>query len=100
MKSTVKSEESNECRWNDAYRVSVYASYDAKKAATAVLILNKDTENRTLTLAVDTLRPRKIKFSPMSINLVTIPDDASAEYHELEYTMKMADDGLSPKTLR
>jgi hypothetical protein len=78
-------------------RMSVYASYDIKKAATAVLILNKDTVERTLTLVIDNLKPRKITFSPMSINIVTIPDDALTEYRLLEYNKQMADADLPPK---
>ncbi len=78
-------------------RMSVYASYDTKKAATAILVLNKETVERPLTLAVDNLKPRTIAFSPMSINIVTIPDDAAAEHCVLEYTMQMADAGLPPK---
>jgi hypothetical protein len=77
--------------------MSVYASYDPKKASTSILVINKDSTTRALKLAVDDLKPRKIKFAPMSINVVTIPDDAAAGYHELEYTMKMADAGLPPK---
>lgn len=81
-------------------RMSVYASYDAKKAATAVLVVNKDTVERVLTLAVDDLEPRTITYSPMSINIVTIPDDAGADHRILEYTMKMADASLPPKATR
>jgi hypothetical protein len=77
--------------------ISVYASYDAKKAATAILVINKDTEKRTLKLEVEDLKPRKITYAPMSINIVTIPDEASTEYHMLEYTMQMADAGLPPR---
>ena len=77
--------------------MSVYASYDEKKAATAILVLNKDSAERFLTLAVDDLKPRTVTFSPMSINIVTVPDDAAAEYHKLEYTMQMAEAGLPPK---
>jgi hypothetical protein len=80
--------------------MSVYASYDEKKASTAILVVNKDTVKRPLTLAVDNLKPRTITFSPMSINIVTIPDDAAAEYRMLEYTMLMADVGLPPKHTR
>jgi hypothetical protein len=79
-------------------RMSVYASYDAKKASTAILVLNKDTVERPLELAVDNLKPRIITFSPMSINMVTIPDDAGKEYSVLEYTIQMADAGLTPRT--
>jgi len=77
-------------------RMSVYASYDEKKASTAILVVNKDTVERPLTLAVDNLKPWTITFSPMSINIVTIPDDAAAEYRILEYNMRMADAGLPP----
>jgi hypothetical protein len=80
--------------------MSVYASYDAKKSATAILVINKDAVKRFLTLAVDKLKPRKIMFSPMSINIVTIPDDVSAKYHILEYTIQMADAALAPKDTR
>lgn len=81
-------------------RMSVYASYDAKKAATAVLVVNKDTVESPLTLAVDTLPPRTFTHSPMSIAIVTLPDDAAADYRILEYTMKMADAGLPPRAAR
>ncbi len=80
--------------------MSVYACYDEKKAATAILVVNKDTVKRVLTLAVDSLKPRKITFSPMSINIVTIPDDTSAGYHMIEYTMQMADAGIGPKNIQ
>lgn len=79
--------------------LSVYASYDPKKAATAILVLNKDSVKRSLKLAVEGLPPRKIRFAPMSINLVTIPD-GSAGYQELEYTMKMAEAGEPPRQAR
>jgi hypothetical protein len=72
-------------------RMSVYASYDA------ILVLNKDTAARPLTLAVDDLQPRTITFAPMSINIVTIPDDPVAEHRALEYTLQMADAGLPPQ---
>ncbi len=79
--------------------MSVYACYDEKKAATAVLILNKDTVERPLRLAVDNIKPRTITFAPMSINIVAVPDDASAEHRVLEYTLQMADAGLPPRTV-
>jgi hypothetical protein len=63
-------------------------------------VINKDTVERPLTLAVDNLQHRTITFSPMSINIVTIPDDAAEEYRMLEYTMLMADAGLPPKYTR
>ncbi len=78
-------------------RMSVYASYDAQKAATAILVLNKDTAARPLTLAVDNLKPRTITFAPMSINIVTIPDDPAAEHRVLQYTLQMAAAGLPPQ---
>jgi hypothetical protein len=81
-------------------RMSVYASYDAEKASTAILVINKDTVNRSLKLAVDNLGPRRITFSPLSINIVTIPDNAAEEHRVLEYTMQMADAGLPPQTTR
>ena len=81
-------------------RMSVYASYDGKKASTALLVVNKETVKRALTLEVDNLKPRTITFSPMSINIVTIPDDETAEYHILEYTKQMADAGLPPKGIQ
>jgi hypothetical protein len=77
--------------------MTVYASYDPKKAATAICVINKDTGKRTLKLSVDDLKPRTLKFAPMSINLVTIPDDASSPTRMLEYTQKMADAGLPPR---
>jgi hypothetical protein len=80
-------------------KMSVYASYDANKASTAILVVNKDTANRGLTFAVDSLQARTITFSPMSINIVTIPDD-NTDYHMLEYNMQMADAGLPPKDTR
>lgn len=80
--------------------MSVYASYDPKKAATAILVLNKDSVGRSLKLSVEGLAPRKIAFKPMSINLVTIPDDAKDGYRLLEYTQEMAEAGLPPKAVR
>ncbi|MFO1475082.1 MAG: hypothetical protein U1F98_00350 [Verrucomicrobiota bacterium] len=80
-------------------RMSVYASYDAKKAATAVLVINKEVVQRVLTLTIDDLKPRTITFSPMSINIVTILDDIAADHRILEYTMKMADAGLPPNLI-
>jgi hypothetical protein len=77
-------------------RLSVYTGYDSAKASTAVLVLNKDTLERPLKLVVDKLKPRSITFPPMSINLVTIPDDAGTEYSLLEYTIRMAEAGLPP----
>lgn len=78
-------------------RMSVYASYDKKKAVTAILVVNKNTVERVLTLAVDDLKPQTITFAPMSINIVTIPDDTAADYRLLEYTKQMADAGSPPK---
>ncbi len=80
--------------------MSVYASYDKKKAATAVLVLNKDSAKRTLKLEVDDLKPRTLQFAPMSINLITIPDDTKTECRVLEYNIKMADAGRPPKAVR
>lgn len=80
-------------------RMSVYASYDAKKAATSVLVVNKDTVPRTLTLAVDNIRPQAITYAPMSINVVTIPDELAADHRVLEYTMEMANAGLPPREM-
>ena len=77
--------------------MSVYASYDAAKGATAVLVVNKDSVKRALTLSVDGLEPRTITFSPLSINIVTIPDDGTTEHRFEEYTLKMAEAGLPPK---
>ncbi len=37
-----------------------------------------------------------LTFSPMSINIVTVPDDAAVEHRLLEYTLRMADAGLPP----
>jgi hypothetical protein len=81
-------------------RMSVYACYDAKKAATTVLVVNKDTAKRTLTLAVDDLGPQTIVFQPLSINIVTVPDDAAVGCRLLEYTKIMADAGLPPGAAR
>ncbi len=80
-------------------QMSVYASYDEKKSATAVLVLNKDKSERVLKIEIDNLTPQSISFSPMSINIVTIPD-SDAEYHLLEYTMKMAEAELPPRAIR
>jgi hypothetical protein len=77
--------------------MSVYASYNIEKASTSILVLNKDTTARWLELKVDNLKSPRISFSPMSINLVTIPDDTEKDFGVLEYTMKMAKEGLPPK---
>lgn len=76
--------------------MSVYAGYDAKKASTAVLVINKDTVKRVLTFNVDKLVPRTVTFQPMSINVIIIPDNNSAKLKILEYTMQMANAGLPP----
>ena len=69
---------------------SVYASYDATKGSTAVMVVNKDTAPKSLTLAVDDLTPQTILFPTMSINLVTIPDDAAAKTQLVSYSAEMA----------
>ena len=69
---------------------SVYASYDATKGSTAVMVVNKDTASKSLTLAVDDLTPQTILFPTMSINLVTIPDDAAAKTQVSTYSAEMA----------
>lgn len=79
---------------------SVYASYDPAKAATAVLVINKTDTAAPLSLAVDSLPPRLMTFGPLSISLVTIPDDGDAGTHVVEYNGDLADAGLGPKTLR
>ncbi len=79
---------------------SVYASYDAIKASTAVLVINKNSVAAPLSLAVDSLAPQTVLFDPMSIALVTIPDDTNAGIHMVEYTSAMAEAGLPPKTIR
>lgn len=79
---------------------SVYASYDAAKAATAVLVINKNSAASPLSLAVDSLARQTMTFDPLSINLVTIADDQDAGTHVVEYSADLADAGLGPKTLR
>lgn len=81
-------------------RMSVYASYDPTKAATAVLVINKDQVERALTLSVDNLEPRTFTYAPMSINIVTIPDDPATRHRVLEYTMTMSNAGQPPKFAR
>ncbi len=79
---------------------SVYASYDATKASTALFVINKNSVAAPLSLAVDSLAPQTVLFDPMSIALVTIPDDTNAGTHMIEYTSAMAEAGLPPKTIR
>jgi hypothetical protein len=79
---------------------SVYASYDASKASTAVLVINKNGVAAPLSLAVDSLVPQTVLFDPMTIALVTIPDDSNAGTHMVEYTSDLAEAGLPPKTIR
>ncbi len=78
-------------------RMSVYASYDANKAATSILVINKSMVGRVMAIAIDNLSPLTNTFAPMSINIVTVPDNDAAGYHVLEYTMQMADAGLPPR---
>ncbi len=73
---------------------SVYASYDAAKGATAIMVINKDTAAKTLTLAVDNLPPQTLSFAAMSINIVTIPDDPTAQTRVVPYSAEMA--GAAP----
>ncbi|MCX8093168.1 MAG: hypothetical protein N3E50_03265 [Candidatus Goldbacteria bacterium] len=77
-------------------KMSVYASYDSGKARTAILVINKDSVERTITFTIDNLKPRTVTFYPMSINIVKIPDNNSADYSVLEYTKQMADAKLPP----
>ena len=70
--------------------MSVYASYDAAKGSTAIMVINKDTVRKSLTLAVDDLSPQTVSFAAMSINIVTIPDDGAAKPQVNEYSAQMA----------
>ncbi len=79
---------------------SVYASYDATKASTALLVINKNSVAAPLSLAVDSLGPQTVLFDPMSIAIVTIPDNTNAGTHMVEYTSDLAAAGLPPKTIR
>ena len=81
-------------------RMSVYASYDAKKASTSILVINKDAAERSITIAIDNLSPLTNTFAPMSINLITVPDNDAAGYHWLEYTKQMADANQPPRITR
>jgi hypothetical protein len=81
-------------------QMSVYASYDVKKSSTAVLVLNKSVMKRVLSLEIEGLPPRIIPFAPLSINIVTVPDDVRAGYHLVEYTKEMADAGRPPEKVR
>ena len=78
-------------------QMSVYAAYDPEKASTALLVLNKDTTERKLTFEINDLKSRKISFSPMSVNIITIPDNSGTGYKMVEYTMKMAEAGQPPE---
>lgn len=69
---------------------SVYASYDAVKGATAVMVINKDTAAKALTLVVDDLAPQTISFAAMSVTIVTIPDDPAAQVQVNPYSAEMA----------
>jgi hypothetical protein len=69
---------------------SVYASYDASKGSTVIMVINKDSAPKSLTLAVDDLPPQTISFAAMSINIVTIPDDPAAKANVIEYSAEMA----------
>lgn len=70
--------------------MSVYASYDATKGSTAVMVINKDTVRKSLTLAVDNLTPQTLSFAAMSINIVTVPDDPAAKTQVNEYSAETA----------
>jgi alpha-L-arabinofuranosidase len=81
-------------------RMSVFASYDIDKASTAIMVINKNSDDRNLTFMIDNLKVRTINISPMSINIVTIPDNDEADYHLLAYSKQMADAGIPPQFLQ
>ncbi len=78
---------------------SVYASYDATKATTAVLVLNKNSSASTLAIAIDTLASQAFDFPPMSMTLIQIPDDPGGATQVQRYTAELADAGMPPQAI-
>jgi hypothetical protein len=79
---------------------SVYASYDATKASTAIVIVNKKSVAAPLSIAIDSLAPQTMVFDPLAITLVTVPDDQNAETSVIEYSPDLANAGQPPKSIR
>jgi hypothetical protein len=79
---------------------SVYASYDASKASTAVLVLNKSTTDSAIAIAVESLAVQSFDFPALSVTVVQIPDSPVGTTHVLRYTQDLADAGSGPVTIR
>jgi hypothetical protein len=79
---------------------SVYASYDAGQASTAVLVLNKTPASTKLTLAVDAQPPQSFDFPALSVTLVQIPDSTDAATHVLRYTADLAAANMAPQAIQ
>jgi len=79
---------------------SVYASYDATKGSTAILVLNKTMADGTLALSIDTLAVQGLDFPALSASLVQIPDDPHGATHVLRYTSDLAAASMAPQRIQ
>jgi hypothetical protein len=76
---------------------SVYATYDAEGAETAVVVLNKTQATSPLTLAVDGEPPLTFDFAALSATLIRIPDSTDTAIHVLRYTSDLAAANMPPQ---
>ena len=79
---------------------SVYASYDATKASTTIIVVNKKSVAAPLTIAVDSLPAQTMPFDPLAITLVTVPDDPTVQTSVVEYSPDLAAAGQPPRSIR
>ena len=79
---------------------SVYASYDATGATTAVAVINKNAKASPLTIAIDGATRGSYSFPATSITLLSIPDDTTAATHIQQYTPDLADAGMPPAMIQ
>lgn len=79
---------------------SVYASYDAAGATTAVAVINKGSAASSFTVAIDGTQRGGFSFPATSITLLQIPDDPAAATHIQQYTPDLADAGMPPAMIQ
>ena len=71
-----------------------------EKGSIAITLSSKNSIAAALSLAVDSFAPQTLTFDPLSITIVTIPDDTNAETRMLECTPDLANADIRPKTIR
>lgn len=76
---------------------SVYAAHDSAGGSTSALVVNKTSRRSSVNLTIDGNSPTTVVVSPLSLTLVQIPDAPDGGPLVTEYTMDLADAGLSPR---